>query len=61
MTLWDSVSNKALLKQNFSQLKNDPFPADPKEDVPEIISKPEPEFKDTIFIVKYNEKWLLHA
>lgn len=54
-------SNKALLKQNFGKLKNDLFLAVPKEEVPEMISKPDPKFKDTIFIVKYNEKCLFHA
>lgn len=52
MMLWRCVSNKALLKQNFGQLKNNPFPADPKEEVSEIISKPDTDFKDTIFTVK---------
>lgn len=54
-------SNKVLLKQNFGKLKTDPFLAVLKEEVPEMISKPDPKFKDTIFIVKYNEKCLLHA
>lgn len=54
-------SNKVLLKQNFGKLKNDPFLAVMKEEVPEMTSKPDTVFKDTILTVKYNEKCLLHA
>lgn len=49
-------SNTALGK-----LKPDPPPAVPKEEVPEVISKPDPEFKDALFMVKYDQRCLQRA
>lgn len=37
-------SDKGSLKQNFSKLKNNPFPAGPKGEVPEMISKSDSEY-----------------
>lgn len=47
-------SDKGSLKQNFDKTKIDPFLVDPKVEVPEMISKPDPKLKDTYFIVRYN-------
>lgn len=43
-------SDKGSLKQNFSKLKNNPFPAGPKGEVPEMFSKSDSKCNLKMFI-----------